>query len=186
MKSVMRQACKKRRLAVSEKVRKDEAIFRRLVASEYYRNSQNIMTYVSLPSEVDTHRFIHHALKEDKHLYVPKVISKTEMTLCRLYRFEDLKPGVKGILEPEGFELADAQLMDLILVPALGYDFRGYRIGYGGGYYDRLLAHVNDGIAIGLCYEACMYDDLPIEPHDMPVGAILTEEREIKIWGMTT
>lgn len=184
MKNAMRQECKRRRIAVEDKTNKDEAIFHRVIASDCYRAAQRIMTYVSLPGEVDTHRFIRYALEEDKQIYVPKVISKTEMILCEISSFSDLKPGKRNILEPITNNAIDPKMAQLILVPALGFTTSGYRLGYGGGYYDRLLAQVDCNTG-GLCYEDCLFDDLPIEKHDMPVDVVLTEERELIIWGMT-
>ena len=184
MKNIMRQECTKRRVLLSDKLNKDDAIFRRLIASDLYKKSQRIMTYVSMSNEVDTHRLIRHALQEDKQVYLPKVISKTEMILCEISSFEDLTPGKLNILEPRTNDAIDPKMAQLIIVPALGFTTSGHRLGYGGGYYDRLLAHINCD-TMGLCYEDCLFESLPIEQHDMPVDTILTEERELMIWGMT-
>jgi 5-formyltetrahydrofolate cyclo-ligase len=173
----------KRRISISNKRAKDEAIFRTFLSSGLYKKSDSIMTYVSLPKEVDTHKIIQHALLEGKHVYVPKVISDKDMILCEITSFKDLKPGRKNILEPITNKEVEPSKAQLIIVPALGYTTSGYRLGYGSGYYDRLLSKVNC-VTVGLCYEDCLFDSLPIEKHDVPVDFIITEEREIALWEM--
>ena len=101
-----------------------------------------------------------------------------------------LVPARFGIPEPdEGCPtLADADLVSaLILVPALALDVDGYRLGYGGGYYDRFLQGLSEaGIpvtTVGLAYGVCVTDTLPREPHDIPVHFIIDERRIISIHG---
>ena len=69
--------------------------------------------------------------------------------------------------------------LDVIIVPMLGFDENLHRIGYGGGYYDRLLAAHPRALRIGVCYESGKVEQIPIEPHDIPLNLIITEERAV-------
>lgn len=65
---------------------------------------------------------------------------------------------------------------DLLLIPCLGFNRENYRLGYGGGYYDRTLAHLSvKPITIGIAFETCVIDHFPREPHDLPLDAIMTD-----------
>ena len=80
-----------------------------------------------------------------------------------------------GILEPRGGEILAPDAPDLLLVPALAFDREGFRLGRGGGYYDRFLA-ASRGLTIGLAYAPFVLDRLPRQAHDLPVDAICTQE----------
>ena len=86
-----------------------------------------------------------------------------------------------GILEPdEGCPLVPTEEVDLVLVPALCYDRRGFRLGMGGGYYDRWLEQY-DSLTVGLCRAALLQDTLPTESHDRPVDMIITPTSLLRI-----
>ena len=81
-----------------------------------------------------------------------------------------------GISEPgEDCPLMAKEDIDLILVPAVCYDRRGYRLGFGGGYYDRWLEHFS-GFRVGLCRKAVLQETVPTEAHDSRVDLLITEE----------
>ena len=81
-----------------------------------------------------------------------------------------------GILEPgEDCPLVPREEIDLVLVPAVCYDRRGYRLGFGGGYYDRWLERF-EGPTVGLCREAVLQETVPIEAHDRRVDTLITEK----------
>jgi 5-formyltetrahydrofolate cyclo-ligase len=67
--------------------------------------------------------------------------------------------------------------VEVILVPMLGFDDKLNRIGYGGGYYDQLLESWTDVFKIGICYDICRVDKLPVEPHDIPMDLIITDKQ---------
>jgi 5-formyltetrahydrofolate cyclo-ligase len=100
------------------------------------------------------------------------------------HRFEpehqQLQLGKFGILEPDpASEVLDATQVDLILVPCVGGDQRGYRLGYGGGFYDRLMTDPNWAAipTIGITFEPMVVEQLPIDPWDRPLNALCTETR---------
>lgn len=87
----------------------------------------------------------------------------------------DLEIGPLGLLQP----LADAPQMtpDVVMVPLVGFTARGARLGQGGGHYDRWLADHPETVAIGLAWDCQLVDELPVEPHDQPLAAIVTPTR---------
>lgn len=80
----------------------------------------------------------------------------------------------------DGSKVPDDFQFDLIIVPQLGFDNHGYRLGYGGGFYDRFLATQKNAEVIGLCYDFGHFDSLPHEPHDIPIKTIVTEKQIYK------
>lgn len=80
----------------------------------------------------------------------------------------------KNVFE-HGEIISSNMLFDLIIVPMLGFDSSLHRIGYGGGYYDKLLAQQRQSLKIGVCFEACKIDKIPVEAHDVPLDRIISE-----------
>mgnify|MGYP006309131983 CR=1 FL=1 len=109
------------------------------------------------------------------------------MELVPVESLDDLEEGAFGIPEPTG---APTDIVDLevFLIPGAAFDRRGHRIGMGWGYYDRLLSRrldANDGhetVFVGICYDCQLYEGtIPVEDHDIPVDAIVTESEIIKV-----
>ncbi|MDK2798454.1 MAG: 5-formyltetrahydrofolate cyclo-ligase [Clostridiales bacterium] len=172
------------RLKTDEVIEKSKKIMKRLVDISWYKQSKVIMTYIDFKNEVITRDFIHYALDNNKKIIVPvtDVLSKT-LILSELKDFDkDLHPSTYGILEPkkECIRKVDDNLLDLILVPGLVFDIAGYRIGYGGGYYDKLLQRLEDKCkTVGLAFDFQIIDSIPTECFDRKVDVIITEERII-------
>jgi 5-formyltetrahydrofolate cyclo-ligase len=87
---------------------------------------------------------------------------------------DTLRPGKFGLPTPNGPSTSSLQF-DVILIPALGFDDAGYRLGYGGGYYDRLLATQAQALRVGVCFELGHQQSLPHEPHDQVLHYMVTE-----------
>ena len=90
------------------------------------------------------------------------------------YPPQDLAPNRFGVLEPAARERVAGLSIDVFIVPALGADLRGFRIGYGGGFYDRFLAG-KPGTFVCPVFDACTLDAVPEAPHDIPVHRLVTE-----------
>ena len=90
----------------------------------------------------------------------------------------DLKCGMYEIREPDAdrCEKADYDSNSLCFVPAICFDKKGYRLGYGKGYYDRFLEHF-DGISVGVCFEGCVTEALPRGEHDKKVNYLITDDK---------
>lgn len=155
-------------------------IARELWNLDAYRRAGRLMTYVAFKKEVQTETIIREALSQGKQVAVP-LCSKPERRLIasRLLDFPgDLAAGTWGIPEPrpEALRPLDPKTLDLVLVPGVGFDRQGYRLGYGGGYYDRFLRRLAPGcLCVGLAFSLQVVDELPREHHDRPVDLVITE-----------
>ncbi|MBS3778047.1 MAG: 5-formyltetrahydrofolate cyclo-ligase [Candidatus Thermoplasmatota archaeon] len=158
-----------------------EKISNNLLILPAFFNSSHILLYVSYNGEVCTHNLIKKAFSLNKKVYVP--ISETKnhtLTISKLQQYNDLVPGTYGILEPkkEKRNSVPPKRMETIIVPGVGFDQKGHRLGQGGGYYDWLLTHIN-ATSIGLAFEFQIQNTIPVEPHDQKVDCIVTEKRVI-------
>ena len=149
-----------------------------------YAVASTIMFYVDVGSEVRTRDILANVLKTDKKIVVPWCNSDGELELFRLVSMEELETGMFRIPEPcESLRhLPEKQVMagelDLIMVPGVGFDPRGARIGHGRGYYDKLLIHTRtDTSLVGLAFECQMFDEIPVAGHDVFMDKIITEDR---------
>jgi len=93
---------------------------------------------------------------------------------------DDMKKGAYGILEPKTVRKADENNIDVILVPGLAFDRNGGRMGFGKGYYDRLLES-SKAVKIGLCYDFQILEKIPTESHDVPMNFVITEKEILEI-----
>ena len=170
---------KRNSLAKEDIGEKSEKIQDRLFSLLQYGKSKTVMFFVSFNSEVSTHGMIREALKS-KIVVVPKV-ADNEIEPSVIIDFDNLVPSGKfGILEPiEAMKIAYKNI-DLILVPGIAFDMEGHRIGYGFGYYDKLLAKVPKAVKIGLAFDFQVVDKIPSEAHDVSVDFIVTEERVVE------
>ena len=163
----------------------DREIFNKLINLDLYKEAKNIFIYLSFGSEIDTKPIIDRALEEGKEVYIPNVYKiNKEMRAIRLNTFEDLEKNSMGILEPkDDFNFIAKEKIDLIIVPGAVFDFKGNRIGYGGGYYDRFLSNIKDKRnKIVLAYNLQIVDNIEAEEHDIKVDYIITNSRINKIY----
>lgn len=155
----------------------DDAIRARVTGLWQYRSCKTLLTYVSTSIEVDTRELILTALEDGKRVAVPRCVPGTrDMEFYYIRSFVDLEPGTFGVLEPvpgKAIKMTDFS-SGLCLVPALCYDWKGYRLGYGKGYYDRFLAKFG-GRMIGICYHECVRRRLPHGRYDRPVELLVTD-----------
>lgn len=177
---------KRKALSKSEITEKSAAIKERLFSLNEFKNSKNIMFYVSFNNEVDTINTIKGLLdKNEKKVIVPFVEKNNSiLQLSEIKDFNDLEPKTFGILEPRENKIKNFDIgkLDLAIVPGIAFDKNGHRIGYGHGYYDGLLGKLNKNTTkIGLCYEFQLIDKIAEEKHDVPMDAIITEKRVLRI-----
>lgn len=165
LKNELREQSKAFRREMSPELKRhhDEAIRARVTGLWQYRSCKTLLTYVSTSIEVDTRALILTALEEGKRVAVPRCVPGTrDMEFYYIRGLEELEPGTFGVLEPvpgRSVRMTDFS-SGLCLVPALCYDWKGYRLGYGKGYYDRFLARFG-GRMIGICYHECVRRRLP-------------------------
>ena len=152
----------------------DQALTELLLQHPFYQEAKIIATYLSFPHEFQTQGLIEQALKDGKKLLVPKTYPKGRMDFV-VYDPQQLVKTSFGLLEPQGnLEVVDTSQIDLIHVPGLAFTMEGYRIGYGGGYYDRYLKHF-PGHTLSTVYP-CQIRDFSPENHDIPVQEVLIDE----------
>ena len=158
----------------TQKVTSDLALTERLLQHPFYQEAEVIATYLSFPHEFQTQELIEQALKDGKKVLIPKTYPKGRMDFV-VYDPQQLVKTSFGLLEPQGdLEVVDASQIDLIHVPGLAFTTEGYRIGYGGGYYDRYLEHFT-GHTLSTVYHYQVQDFIP-ENHDIPVQEVLIDE----------
>lgn len=159
--------------------RQSEEVLKKLLAHPAYAECRTLFSYVSFRNEVDTHKIIMLALAQGKQVAVPRVEGK-DMIFYRIFSLEELTRSRFGILEPkDGAHRVIPGEGDLMLVPAAAFDGKGYRIGYGGGYYDRYLAEYPQLYTIGLAFDFQMLDEVPREEFDLAVKEVLYPDGRI-------
>ena len=147
-----------------------------------YERSRTVLAYASFGSELRTDEFLRHALDGGKRLVLPRVESG------RLVLYEvsdigrDLAPATWGIREPvpDLCPPASPNEVDFALVPGVAFDPKCRRLGYGGGFYDRLLgAGLSDGApTVAGAFGVQIVDEVPVDPSDIPVNAVITEAQK--------
>ena len=158
-----------------------EAIQRFVLALPAYQSAEAIGLYSPAANEVETSEIARDALATGKGLYYPKVSGGCS-NIFQVRSTADLVPGRYGIREPAGGRRlprgVDAGLV--VFVPGVAFDCNGNRLGRGTGWYDRLLGGLDARVPrIALAYEFQLLEEVPVEPGDLPVHAIVTEKRVI-------
>ena len=179
MKSELRKQVLHEMKALSQEQKQaiDQALNERLLQHPFYQEAKVIATYLSFPHEFQTQELIEQALRDGKKVLIPKTYPKGRMDFV-VYDPQQLVKTSFGLLEPQGdLEVVDASQIDLIHVPGLAFTTEGYRIGYGGGYYDRYLKHFS-GNTLSTVYPCQIRDFIP-EDHDIPVQEVLIDERNL-------
>ena len=162
-------------------------IGKRLFRTPEFKHAKTVMFYVSTGSEVVTESLIRDAIKIGKSVSVPVVQTKDHsLQVCELHDCDkDLVPGAYGILEPkmDCRRPVPADTIDLVIVPGIAFDLKGIRIGYGKGFYDKLLPSMPEARILGLAYDFQLLPELPQEDHDVRVDKIITESGVIDTSG---
>ena len=137
-----------------------------------------VAAYWPIRSEIDTRPLMEQLREQGAQLVLPRVEKRGDHMAFHL--FDGEVPSTKDVMNiPAPDRYAEILRPDLVLVPLLGFDRSGYRLGYGGGYYDRALAKLRATgpvTAVGLAYAAQEVEEIPREPHDQPLDWVVTEE----------
>ena len=149
---------------------RSQTVLKNVQTLEPFRTAKTIGAYMPLPDEVDVTPFFQ---RLEKQFYIP--VFDPALGSYRMAKYTpELKPGKFGIPEPEEPAWADADEIDLILVPGIAFDRTGNRLGRGGGFYDRLLP-LYSAVRIALCFDFQTLDTIPSEPHDCRMNILVTE-----------
>lgn len=172
-------------LPLAQRAKASASIAATLSSRDDFASSATVLLTLPFGSEWDTRVLVAEALACAKTVALPRVNLSTRMLdVCAITRLEhDAAPGYRGIPEPRAHcALLDPASIDWVLVPGVAFDAGGGRIGYGGGYYDRLLPLLRaDARRIAGAYELQLVDCVPAASHDLAVEAIVTEARTLSI-----
>lgn len=155
----------------------ESSIHKTLFDSSYYQQATVIGCTISQAHEIDTSPIIEQAWKDNKEIVVSKCYPKQkELSFRKLTSFKQLETVYFGLKEPKEEETEEMgkERIDLMIVPGLLFDERGYRIGYGGGFYDRYLSDFEQ-TTIALATEEQLVQKVPNDPFDIPVHHLITE-----------
>lgn len=155
---------------------KNDRIYKRLIATQQYRRAKTVVVYVSKELEVDTRRLMEHCMgRRQTGGCTPLCGKHTTDEDAPVGSMEDLEEGAYGILEPySNLPVLEDTTNAICIVPAFCNDYRGYRVGYGGGYYDRYLSTFQ-GVKIGVNYSDCVRPKLIGGRYDVPVDLLVTD-----------
>ncbi len=155
-----------------------------ILSLPFIKSCDTIMLYLDFNHEVQTNELVTKLLSLNKNVIAPITLQKErELLTHKISNLDsDITIGAYGIREPnKNTPLVDLDSIDAIIVPAVAYDKDGYRLGYGGGFYDRFLEKLRpDCVKIGAAFELQVFNDVPKEPHDAQLDYIITESRIIK------
>ncbi len=164
--------------AFSEK--KSRAVCENILSLPFFKKAKTVLFYAAIQDEASLESAFEKALGMGISAAFPRSEKNGAMTFHKIESLSALKEGRFGVPEPDEnaplIEKGSLSSTDICLVPALAYDTCGYRLGYGGGYYDRYLADFK-GIKIGIAFDASIVSSLPREKNDIKVDYIITESR---------
>ncbi|MBI2077501.1 MAG: 5-formyltetrahydrofolate cyclo-ligase [Euryarchaeota archaeon] len=177
MKPGLRLQFRAARDALGAKARQAAAaeIGRRLAGLDRFAQARRVVLYASYGSEVDTWPLMTAAHEAGRLVALPRMEGK-ELALHEYRPGDTLAANAVGIPEPSvSSPRVKLDAADVVVVPGLAFDRRGHRLGYGGGYYDRLLRTSPHAYRIGLAYAFQLVDRLPSMHHDEPLDAVVTD-----------
>jgi len=163
-----------------QKNKKDKKILAKLCQLAEIKKAQTILFYLPIHGEVDLHGLFE-KLKTHKKFILPRVKNESTLHLFYIKTLKDVEKGSFNILEPK-LHLKRAALKDVgvALVPGVVFAKNGHRIGYGKGFYDRLLKKLRIP-KIGVAYEFQIVENIEVQKHDAVMDMIVTEKRILRI-----
>lgn len=178
LKNSIRQILRQRKEAMNpeDRLEKSKRVCHHLMT--LIQDGETVMVYTSKEKEVNTTPLITTLFERGNPVIVPIIVKDDiSLRLSYLRDFSVLVPSTFGVPEPIGNEiLATGQNVDTIILPMLGFDRTGGRMGYGAGYYDRFLAKNQNVRKIGIAFACQEYDNMPVDENDIPMDYIITEK----------
>lgn len=163
-----------KKLAPNEKLEKEQRIHQKLFSSSAFQNAQTIGITLANEFEVATEPVIHYAKQQHKQIVIPKTLPKHQMAFYELTAETMLKRSSFGVLEPTNSHLFLPEQIDLLIVPGLIFTKMGYRIGFGGGYYDRYLQQYPNKTA-SLVFTEQLNDEWSPESFDQKIQQLFID-----------
>lgn len=173
-------------MGVKERAHLCDQIAARLFQLEAYRTASTVLTYMNFGAEFAAELFVRQALRDGKRVLLPKVNRDSKQ--LDVYRITDLArdvaPGLWGIPEPlveRCAKVDELASIDFILLPGVAFGRDGARLGYGGGFYDKLLARMpHQPVLVAAAFALQVAEDIPLEATDRKVQWLLTEQETIR------
>ncbi|EUJ41678.1 5-formyltetrahydrofolate cyclo-ligase [Brochothrix campestris] len=163
-------------MAPNRRLLKEQQLYQQLFSSPNWQKATTIGITMSKAPEIATQPIIEQAWAEQKRVVIPRTQSNERLLLFCNYTKSTPTQSLRGIEEPlPTAAVIDAATIDLLIVPGVAFNTAGYRIGFGGGYYDRLLG-IYRGTTISLAFSEQLVTELPVEAHDLPVQTVLVAE----------
>ena len=175
-KKALRTRLRAMRKALSPQAQRlaSRAVCERVLAFEAYKRAKVVMAYIACRGELDVSPVMDDILSSGRTLLLPRCEEGGRLTARKIASLAALSPGAYGVPEPgEESPVALPETIDLILVPGVAFDRDFYRLGQGGGYYDRFLKETH-AVRAGVCHSAALLDGVPREAHDMRMDAVIT------------
>jgi 5-formyltetrahydrofolate cyclo-ligase len=169
----------RRQLSTQEVQTASQDIFTHLYKLEIFQQARTLVLYSAEVDEVQTEAIWQVASRHDKIVYYPRItLDRADLEFVRRHPADTLIPGTFNILIPPGDEmLTSLEASDLVLVPGVGFDASGHRLGRGKGYYDRAFRGVlAGGFRVALAYAWQLVPRIPVDSHDEMVHFIVTEQ----------
>ena len=181
MKSEIRQRLLKHRQSLSrqETIEQSEVISNKLTKLACVRDAKCIMAYLAFRNEVDLKPLFQFCKEKGIRAALPRTTGSGVMQAAEYTDSSILQKNKYGIYEPSDTCVIEKENIDVIIVPAVAFDEDRYRIGYGGGYYDRFLENTK-AVKIGVCFNFQIVNTLPKEEHDIRMDMIISEKRTLR------
>jgi len=179
LKKIQRKEQSKKRSLINTSIISNNTFYKKLGKYEWFNSSKIVASFLSIKSEISTNALNQYLLSLGKILCLPVIENNKEILIFKRYCIGDeLKIGKFGVREPVN---SQTYLPDIIFVPCLAFDKNGFRLGYGGGYYDKSIAYFysikHKFISIGLAYEEQQVNNVVHDDLDQKLNYILTEKQ---------
>ena len=179
LKKIQRKEQSKKRLLIDTSIVSNNAFYNKLTKNDWFNSGKIVASFLSIKSEISTDALNQYLLSLGKILCLPIIENNEEILIFKRYCIgNELKKGKFGVREPVN---SPTYLPDIIFVPCLAFDKNGFRLGYGGGYYDKSIANLysikHKFISIGLAYEAQKVNNVVHDDLDQKLNYILTEKQ---------
>ena len=179
LKKIQRKEQSKKRLLIDTSIVSNNAFYNKLTKNDWFNSSKIVASFLSIKSEISTDALNQYLLSLGKILCLPIIENNKEILIFKRYcTGNELKKGKFGVREPVN---SQTYLPDIIFVPCLAFDENGFRLGYGGGYYDKSIANLysikHKFISIGLAYEEQKVKNVVHDDLDQKLNYILTEKQ---------
>jgi 5-formyltetrahydrofolate cyclo-ligase len=176
---IRKEILAKRNILSDKDINKKSDLIIKNLAS-YIENIQNIMIFMDMKTEVKITKLLE--LYPKKNFFISKITnSKNREMKINKYNKNELILHKFGYYESSSNDFYDEEILDIVIVPALAFDSKKNRIGFGGGYYDTFLEKVrkknNKALFIGVCYDFQIIDSVPTEKHDVTLDFVISESK---------